>query len=373
MRFRNPFGIVSDRLNERKSAGLISSYSGPESLRLPVAGILGEVKRLYAPEDVDPGTYNVQIEGIGKDKELGIAVEGGYHYTNGRYVVRINPFDIPIELETFGYGDGKDKFPDIAKPVAKRYLGTPLATSIESAFKDESQELYEKLQQNSDLYSPLDRFIIYLQSIGKELVDGHQESEVVNDPQFVQMVLNMSQRYARDREIRRHHLVPTNVHETSHQIMGEQTSYGDFVRRIGNDRAIWEVASTEHRKIFDSDLRKELDTAYYASDKEGVERICSELIQRKAQAVERQLGNVKKEEYGAYTKARGLDENLARVVNSKLTGTEEDHDSVTTFAYMTSDVDVGGGSFDRIQEFLRDHKYHNILEMGLEDFVRKFS
>ena len=40
---------------------------------------------------------------------------------------------------------------------------------------------------------------------------------------------------------------------------------------------------------------------------------------------------------------------------------------------MTSDVDVGGGSFDRIQEFLRDHKYHNILEMGLEDFVRKFS
>ena len=356
-----------DRINERLSADLIKSYSGPESLRLPLAGVVGKVRRLYRKEGVNVGTYDIEVDRCNGQRILRRHTEGEYDGRTKKLILPINPFKMPIiEME-----DYVRKFSEIAKPVAKRHLNTSLGESLETAFKGEYPELYEP---NKNLkYSALQRFLTHLRLIGYKVIEGLTDvKEIKDDPQFAVLVLELSKRYIRDRDLQRHLLVPTGVHETSHKLFAEHTGYKDFAMRMIDDKPLSAIVKREHGLIFspDSEYERQLKEALENMDRDSVERLHKEILQIKVRAVEKELGKGKREEFETFTKLGGLDENLARTITIKLTGKDERHDSHTLNSYLRESRDVT--NFDRVEEYLRRHKYRDILEMDLEALMRHF-
>lgn len=380
MELQNQHILTSNEINEKPLTDLISSYIGPESLRLPFAGILARVKKLYASEGVNPGTYSLKIEGFGGDDTLGPSLKGAYDFWSGIYIIGINPFDPQVIESSMNQKDlrvivdYKEKFVEIATPIALKYLGSPLESSLESAYREKNPENHAIFTKNPRVFPQITRLLNYLQSIDLDIISGESIGERFNDdPQFANIFLELCEAYVKDKDMQRYKLVPGGVHESSHKMMAEQTPYGAFIRRVFDDDSIWEVTvETQRSTINSTELGNQLRDSYMNDDKGSVERLSLEVLKIKARAVEDKLGVVKKQDFEAYTRAKGLDENLARVVSNKLTDVGVGHDTFTIFGYMMDNQDVSGGSFERLQEFLRNHQYKEILEMKLEDFIKKF-
>jgi hypothetical protein len=362
---------ISDRTREILSKGLIRTYAGPPLLRMPVAGLLGEVRRLYAPEGVDPGSYDIKTSIKGQPQELESYEPGSYNFVDGTTSLSIDPFDTPFRMKfSLGEVTHEDTFIRLFRPVLRQYLNTPLAQAIETHYSVKCSEIYEGMLQRPQAFPPLERALYGLAYLGVNLEDGL--NELVTDPQFGQLLSELSQTYMRDRATRKQRMVPTSVHEASHKLRSEQSPYGTFARKMHGETALWNIAA-EQRASTDGEFRKNLENAYFGDDQDATERLCREFIQTNAGEIRQQLGRIKSDEFLAYSKAAGLDENLARATTHKLTGTNEGHDTVTIFGYMFQSIDVGGGSLQRLQEYLTHHTYQQIQELSLEDFVAKFS
>ena len=296
----------------QECAVILRSYDGPKILRKPVSDIFSSSRNFFLNQGVDPGSFDITVS-----FDIGKYLKGcGYSHENGKIEFPVNPHFQHIIL-------------------------------FNRLYNDRSRTPMDIFKQLEDLNMPFAGMDI------REIANTLSERGENPDEEYFGDYFRACSEYLANRDVMRLVEIPRAIHEASHKIFFEQTEYGKTVREVLYDTDITRIADSAKKMIRPVSRGEEIpDVTGFISEN-----------------MEFQTGYKERGLYEKFSRLNGINEMLARSIDEKFRGYENDLKSETMFLYALQDAQVSNEKMATVRKMLDQKGYLYFVQSPLDDII----